>query len=106
MDADSITHARSDMRRHRLTDLRVHSTLDIKWIAEALARVRDALDGAYVADLEQQMARLTALCVEAEHAPDNVDPEEFSRLKQALDVSSVRVHEVAIAHSIRGGSIL
>ncbi len=106
MDADSITHARSDMRRHRLTDLRVHSTLDIKWIAEALARVRDALDGAYVADLEQQMARLTALCVEAEHAPDTVDPEEFSRLKQALDVSSVRVHEVAIAHSIRGGSIL
>ena len=52
------------------------------------------------------MVRLTALCVEAEHTPDTVDPEEFSKLKQALDVSSVRVHEVAIAHSIRGGSIL
>ncbi|MSR41907.1 MAG: Fe-S protein assembly chaperone HscA [Phycisphaerales bacterium] len=106
MEADSITYARSDMHRHRVTDLTVHSRLDIKWITDALGRVRAELDPSYVADLEQQLVALARLCNDAERDPAAIDADLFSRLKQALDTSSVRVHEVAIAHSIRGSSIV
>ena len=105
MDSESITHAREDMRRHRVTDLCVHTKLDIKWISDALKRVRSALEASYVLDLERRLAQLSAMVSAAEADMDSVDPEAFSSLKQGLDVASIRVHECAIAHSIRGTSI-
>lgn len=101
MERESVEHARDDMTVHRVIDLRVHSELDLKWISEALARVRAALDPAYVGELEASMAVVRALCASAAMDPRGVDANQFHQAKQALDVLSMRVHEVSIAESLR-----
>lgn len=102
IERESLEHARSDMTLHRVIDLRVHSELDLKWIGEALARVRLELDGAYVAELEAAMADVRARCEAAARDPRTVEPNAFHAAKQALDRLSMRVHEVSIAKSLRG----
>ena len=102
MEQESVEHARDDMTVHRVIDLRIHSELDLKWIGEALARVRPALDAAYVAELESSMDQVRGFCQRAAADPRAVVADEFHRAKQALDVLSMRVHEVAIAQSLRG----
>jgi len=102
IERESVEHARLDMTLHRIIDLRVHSELDLKWIGEALARVRLALDGAYIAELEASMAAVRTLCESAARDPRSVDPDAFHAAKQGLDRLSMRVHEVAIAQTLRG----
>ena len=102
IEKESVEHARADMTLHRVIDLRVHSELDLKWIGEALARVRGQLDGAYIAALEGAMAEVRGLCELAASDPRSVDADAFHRAKQALDERSIRVHETAIAQSLRG----
>jgi molecular chaperone DnaK (HSP70) len=102
IERESVEHARADMTLHRIIDLRVHSELDLKWIGEALARVRLQLDPAYAAQLDAAMAEVEGLCRRAAGDPRSVDADAFHRAKQALDVLSMRVHEVAIADSLRG----
>ena len=102
IERESVEHARLDMTLHRIIDLRVHSELDLKWIGEALARVRLRLDGAYIAELEGSMASVRALCEQAARDPRSVDPNAFHAAKQGLDRLSMRVHEVAIAETLRG----
>ncbi|MFZ9881336.1 MAG: Hsp70 family protein, partial [Phycisphaerales bacterium] len=102
MERESVEHAREDMTLHRVIDLRIHSELDLKWIGEALARVRGELDAAYVAELERAMADVRGRCDAAARDPRTVDADAFYRAKQALDVLSMRVHEVSIARSLRG----
>jgi len=102
MEQESVEYARDDMTVHRVIDLRVHSELDLKWIGEAMARVRPALDAAYVAELERSMDQVRGFCGRAAADPRSVVADEFHRAKQALDVLSMRVHEVAIAQSLRG----
>ena len=101
LEKESVEHARDDMHLHRVLDLRVHSELDLKWIGEALARVRRALDPAYVAEVEAAMEGVRARCEAAARDPRSVDADAFHRAKQALDVLSVRVHEASIARSLR-----
>lgn len=102
MERESVVHARADMTVHRVIDLRVHSELDLKWIGEALARVRDALDAAYLAELESAMRALRGFCDEAARDPRSVSADAFHRAKQSLDVLSMRVHETSIARTLRG----
>jgi molecular chaperone DnaK (HSP70) len=101
MERESVEHARDDMTVHRVIDLRVHSELDLKWIGEALARVRLALEPSYVAELETAMAEVRGLCESAARDPRSVDANKFHQAKQALDVLSMRVHEVSITESLR-----
>lgn len=101
MERESVEYARDDMTVHRVIDLRVHSELDLKWIGEALARVRLALDPSYVTELETAMAEVRGLCETAAHDPRSVDANKFHQAKQSLDVLSMRVHEVSIAESLR-----
>ncbi|MEY3143052.1 MAG: Chaperone protein DnaK [Planctomycetota bacterium] len=102
IERESVEHARADMTLHRVIDLRVHSELDLKWIGEALARVRTRLEPGYVAELEDAMAGVRGFCERAVNDPRSVDADAFHRAKQALDVLSMRVHETAIAESLRG----
>jgi molecular chaperone HscA len=102
IEQESVLHARADMTLHRVIDLRVHSELDLKWIGEALARVRGQLEPGYVAALEESMAEVRARCEQAAADPRSVDADAFHRAKQALDERSMRVHETAIAESLRG----
>jgi molecular chaperone DnaK (HSP70) len=101
MERESVEHARTDMRVHRVIDLRVHSELDLKWIGEALSRVRSALPADYVAELERAMADVRTRCDAAARDPGAVDADAFHRAKQALDVLTMRVHESAIAETLR-----
>lgn len=102
MDREGIEHAREDMRRHRLVDLAVNARLDLKWIGEALERVRGSLEPEYLRRLEARMAEVRSLAdaVEA-RGGEGIDPDAFHRAKEALDRESVRMHEVAIAESLR-----
>ena len=101
IERESIDHARSDMTLHRVIDLRVHSELDLKWIGEALARVRTKLDGAYVAELEAAMADVRARCQAAASDPRTVVADEFHGAKLALDRLSMNLHEISIAETLR-----
>ncbi|MCE9620215.1 MAG: Fe-S protein assembly chaperone HscA [Planctomycetes bacterium] len=101
IERDSLTHAREDMHRHRVTDLAVNARLDVKWIGEALTRTREALLPAYVAELEGAMKALLALCDQAERDPGAVDANAMQKAKELLDRQSVHLHETSIAQSLR-----
>ncbi|MFM1867747.1 MAG: hypothetical protein RL591_1155, partial [Planctomycetota bacterium] len=55
----------------------------------------------YVAELETAMSEVRGLCEAAARDPRSVDANKFHQAKQALDVLSMRVHEVSIAESLR-----
>ncbi|MEY3025761.1 MAG: molecular chaperone DnaK [Planctomycetota bacterium] len=101
IERESLVHAREDMTLHRVIDLRVHSELDLKWIGEALARVRPQLEPEYVDQLEKAMKEVRDRCEAAARDPRSVEPNAFNEAKQALDRLSMRVHEVSIARSLR-----
>ena len=125
IERESVEFAREDMTRHRVADLVTNSRLDVHWIEQALARVekgaaggaseaRGAADGevaaaaaamldpAYLQELKAQISKLKAQIAAAEADWRAVDANAFQRDKEALDRMSVRLHEVAIAQSLRG----
>ena len=104
MEAESFTHAREDMQRHRVVDLVATSRLDLKWICDALARVREELEPAYLESLESAIMSLKGHISAAEYDARSVDANAFYQAKEALDRASVRMHEVAITRSLRGGT--
>jgi len=104
MERESLDHARSDMRVHRVIDLSVNAALDVKWIGEALARVRSELEPAYAVLVDARLAEVASLIEAARRDPSAVDAEAFHGAKQSLDELSMRVHEVSIARSLREGA--
>ena len=97
----SFVHARSDLHAHRVIDLRVNAGLDVKWIKEALSRVRGELDPAYVAQLEGHIGTVETFIEEAGRDPSRMDADAFQAAKERLDHDSVRLHEESIAASLR-----
>lgn len=101
MERDSLTHAREDMQRHRIVDLAVNAALDVKWISDALERVRERLDAAVVDSVDQELHRVRGFIALTKTAPESVDANAFHQAKESLDRASVPVHEAAIAASLR-----
>ncbi len=101
MEAESFTHARQDMQRHRVVDLVANARLDLKWIRDALARVRGELEETYLQEMEAAMMRLEGFIAAAGVDASKVDSNAFQRAKEELDRASVHVHEVSIARSLR-----
>jgi molecular chaperone DnaK (HSP70) len=101
MERDSVTHARSDMHRHRVTDLAVNARLDVKWIGEALARTHAALEPAYVQELQEMLRQIELMCAQAETDPMAANADALHKAKEQLDRQSVRLHETSIAKSLR-----
>jgi molecular chaperone DnaK (HSP70) len=101
IERESVLHARADMTRHRVVDLITNSSLDLKWISQGLHTHRAALDPAYAAQLDAQLGALSAMVEQARADWTSVDPGAFQRAKEALDRASMRLHEVAIAASLR-----
>jgi molecular chaperone DnaK (HSP70) len=101
IEAESFTHARDDMRQHRVVDLIVNGRLDLKWIGEQLDRHGAALEPAYRASLEAKRDYLIGLIARAEADWRSADADELYRAKHDLDTTSVRLQEVAIAASLR-----
>lgn len=102
IERESIAHAREDMTRHQVVDLIANASLDLKWIGEGIARVGDALDPAYRADLQTLTATLREFVARAKADWKSVDADAFHAAKDALDRASVRLQEVSIAQSLKG----
>jgi molecular chaperone DnaK (HSP70) len=101
MERESYTHAREDMKRHRIVDLIANSKLDLKWIGERFERFKDILEAENRVDLQGRMEGLRDFVRRAEADWNSVDADEFHRAKDALDRASMRLQEVGIAMSLK-----
>lgn len=104
MESESLRHAREDMTRHRVVDLVANSRLDLKWIGDRLTKMGHLLEPAYRAELDASRAVLSAFIEKAEADWSSVDANAFHHAKEHLDRTSMRMHEVSIAESLREGS--
>ena len=105
IEADSYTHAREDMLVHRVVDLAVNAALDVKWIQEALSRVRDILPGSTIDAVESHLVIVEGLIASAREDPKAVDADAFQAAKESLDRARMPVHEAAITRSLRDDGI-
>ncbi|MEC9374170.1 MAG: Hsp70 family protein, partial [Planctomycetota bacterium] len=101
MERDALEHARDDMTRHRIVDLITNSRLDVKWTRDQLARIGERLDGDVRSAIERNVEALEELIRRAEADWRGVDANAFHAAKQSLDESTVRMHEISIAESLR-----
>jgi molecular chaperone DnaK (HSP70) len=101
IERESFAHAREDMTQHRIVDLIANARLDLHWITRQLTRLGTDLPSDIRADVEAHVANLRTTVDQAAADWKSVNPDELHRLKDALDKSSVRVHEIAIAKSLR-----
>lgn len=101
IERESLTHARDDMTRHRVVDLIANCTLDLKWIADGLAKHRTSLDAAYAADLDAKAEALRGFVTRAQADWRSVNADEFAKAKDTLDRAAMRLQEVAITESLR-----
>ena len=101
MEEESFAFARQDMHAHRVIDLAVNSRLDVKWIREAMGRVERELDPGYRGQLEEKIASVQEFIDRSGEDAASVDADAFHEAKENLDRESVRLHEIAIAASLR-----
>lgn len=105
LERESFAHAKEDMTRHRIADLVANARLDAGWIERAMQRVSQGggagLDAEYLGDLRSRIEGLRALIAAAETDWRSVEPDAFHQAKEELDRRSVRLHEAAIAQSLR-----
>lgn len=100
MEAESIHFARSDMAIHRAVDLAVNASLDVKWISEALERVRTVLPRDVIDEVEALIEVVQLFIKQAQATPAEVDNDAFFAAKESLDRASIPVHERAIVKSL------
>jgi len=101
LERESFEHARQDMTRHRIADLIVNGRLDIKWTRLAIERVGDGIADAYRNEIEAAATRLETMLDRAAEDWSSVDADEISEARDAMNQTSVRLHEVSIARSLR-----
>jgi molecular chaperone DnaK (HSP70) len=103
IEAESFAHAREDMTRHRVVDLVANCKLDLKWTMDRLAKFGNKLDAGGRAELETRAAAVRGLIEAAEADWRTVDPDAFHAAKEQLDRAGLRLQEISIAESLRGG---
>ncbi len=105
IELESFKHAREDMTRHRIADLIANSALDLHWINRQLKQHAAKLETASREQLEGAVTRLSELAAAARQDWRSVSADEFHKVKESLDRASMRLHEVAIAESLRSQNI-
>lgn len=100
IERESVTHARTDMARHRIADLITNSRLDLRWIGQRLEKYGPLLEDGERADLESKLAGLSAMVERAAADWESVDPNTLHAAKEELDRSSVRLQEIGITQSL------
>lgn len=105
IELESFKHAREDMTRHRIADLIANSALDLHWINRQFKQHAPKLETASREQLETAVTRLSELTTAARQDWRSVSADEFHKVKEALDRASMRLHEVAIAESLRSQNI-
>ncbi|MBC7835097.1 MAG: Hsp70 family protein [Phycisphaerales bacterium] len=101
IEAESFEHAREDMDRHRVVDLLANAKLDLHWITKQMDKHGGLLSGDELDRLRAATALLRDHIDKAQADWRAVDANAFHRAKEDLDKSSVRLHEVSIAASLR-----
>lgn len=101
MERESFIHAREDMTRHRIVDLVANCTLDAGWIAKQMDRLDSELPAELRSDLESRIASLREMIEQAKQDWKSVNPDAMHAAKEEMDRASVRLHEIAIAKSLR-----
>ena len=99
----TLTFAKSDMHLHRVADLVVQAGLDAKWTREAMGRVPD-LDPNYQKELEHHLSTIADFVAQGQDEPTSVDADAFADARERLDQTAMRLHELAIAASLRDES--
>jgi len=103
IEAESVTHARDDMTRHRIADLIANASLDLRWIRAGLEKHGGELEAGARDDLVRMAGELEAMIELAGADWRSVDPGEMHNLKEAMDRASVRLQEIAITRSLQSG---
>ena len=98
IENESFAHAKSDMNTHRLIDLRLNASLDIRNINKQLERVGDELDAEYRKEIESHLANVQAM-IEAKD--DAVDADVFQQAMHEMDHATIRLAEIAIAQTLK-----
>ncbi|MDX2114322.1 MAG: Hsp70 family protein [Planctomycetota bacterium] len=101
LERESLLHARQDMARHRVVDLIANSKLDLNWIRTRYERHAADIDPAHARLVADAIATLERFVRDAERDWTSVDPDAFHAAKEALDRSSIPLHEKSIAASLR-----
>ena len=99
IEAESFAHAREDMTRHRLIDLRMNARLDIRQIGKQLDKVADEIDPDYRREIEAKMAAVQAF-IDADDAA--IDADAFAEALTAMDHATLRLAEMNIAKTLQG----
>ena len=98
MERDSLEHAREDMTAHRLIDLRNQARLDLRAVQRQLDKVGEEVPADYRQEIEAKAAAVQAF---VDTDADAVDLEAFHQALNAMDQSTVRLAEMAIAKTLR-----
>ncbi|MFW6337243.1 MAG: Hsp70 family protein, partial [Phycisphaeraceae bacterium] len=98
IEAESFEHARDDMTRHRLIDLRMNARLDIRQIRKQLDRVGDDIEDTYREEIEQRIAAVQSF-IDAKD--EDIDPDAFAEALTAMDHATVRLAEINIARTLQ-----
>jgi molecular chaperone DnaK (HSP70) len=101
IERESFSHAREDMKRHRVVDLIVNAKLDLRWIKDRFDKFGDRLDVADRTALETMISDLRTLVDRAERDWTSVDPNAMQKLKESLDRGSMRLQEISITESLK-----
>ncbi len=105
MEAESLTHAREDMTRHRVVDLCVASKMDAAWIDQRLRVMGEELEPGYGREVQASLDRLRALVSSAEADWRSADADALHAAKEDLDRVSMRLHELSITKTLRAEGI-
>ena len=98
IERDSFAHAKQDMDAHRLIDLRLNATMDLRNIQKQLDRVGDLLDPDYRQQIQDHMKTVQHY-VDAENK--EVDADKFHQALTDMDHATIRLAEVAIAQTLK-----
>ncbi|HCD35237.1 MAG TPA: molecular chaperone DnaK [Phycisphaerales bacterium] len=95
METESMVHAREDMTAHQLIDLRNQARLDMRAIDRQIAKVGDAMDDAYRAEIAEKVA-IVQKYVDTEQP----DAQAFHVALDAMDKATIRLAELAIKQTL------
>lgn len=101
IELESFATAKDDMTRHRVVDLVANSKLVLHWLGRQFEKLRPTLEPAYANELRAGIDMLRAMVEKAENDWRSVDANAFYDAKDRLERTSVRLHELAIAESLR-----
>lgn len=99
IERDAFDHAKTDMQRHRLIDLRLNAKLDIRNIRKQLDRVGEELEPGYRNDIEAHIDTVQRM-IDADD--EQIDADAFHQAMTDMDHATIKLAETAIAQTLRG----